>query len=142
MTAVSAPPPGTEERNGSREHPAEPRRIRVLIVAAYASARAALHAQLADAADITILGEVPDSAEMERLLPEVRPDVVLFDYTDSDTARLPAVLADGNAGLVVLGDADEDFRQIATASLPGWAFLLREAEGEEIEAAIRAVAAG
>src|SRR5205823_1424367 len=34
------------------------------------------------------------------------------------------------------------FPQIAASSLPGWAFVLREAESEEIEAAVRAVAAG
>src|SRR5438132_12446655 len=118
MPAISTPPPGTEEGISVREPAEEPRRIRLLIVSAYASVRAGLHALLADAADIVIVGEALGSEELERLLPEVRPDVILFDVNDADAARLPDVLAGGDAGLVVLGDTEEDFPQIAASSLP------------------------
>lgn len=116
--------------------------IRILIVAAYASVRAGLHVLLAEAEDITIVGEASGSAELERLLPEARPDVVLADDNAADSARLLDVQADGEIGLVVLGDSRTDYRRLADGSLPGWAYLRKEADGAEMIAAARAVAAG
>jgi DNA-binding NarL/FixJ family response regulator len=116
--------------------------IRVLIVAAYASVRAGLHALLADAGDCAVIGEVSGSAELERLLPEARPDVVLFDANESDGARVLEVLSEGEAGLVMLGDRRDAPPWLAAGELPGWAYLLKEADVEEITSAVRAVAAG
>ena len=58
--------------------------IRVLIVAAYASVRAGLEALLADAEDCAIVGAVSGSDELERILLDAPPDVVLFDDNESD----------------------------------------------------------
>jgi DNA-binding NarL/FixJ family response regulator len=120
----------------------ERRVIRVLIVAAYTSVRAGLQVLLADAEDCAIQGEARGSAELERLLPELRPDVVLLDDNEDDRARLLDVMSGGETGLVMLGDSRGVFRLLANASLPGWAYLLREADGPEIQAAVRAVDAG
>src|SRR5438045_2678574 len=109
-------PPLDAEGQSMRERAGERRRIRLLIVAAYASVRAGLHSLLADAADITIIGEVLSGDDLERLPPETRPDVVLFDVNEADAARLPTFPANGDTGLVVLGDTPEDFREIAVAS--------------------------
>ena len=116
--------------------------IRVLIVAAYASVRAGLHSLLAGAADIEIVAEASGSAEAERLLPEAKPDVVLADDLPDDRARLLSLLADGEAALVLLGEARDGFRALTDMPLPGWAYLLKEADGTEIAGAIRAAAVG
>lgn len=116
--------------------------IRVLIVAAYASVRAGLHGLLAEASDIEVIAEASGSAEAERLLPEVRPDVVLADDLVDDRARLLVVLRDGDAALVLLSAARDGFRALAAAQTPGWGCLLPEADGAEIAAAVRAAAAG
>jgi len=116
--------------------------IRVLIVAAYASVRAGLHSLLAGADDMEIVAEASGSAEGERLLPESRPDVVLADDLPEDRTRLLALLAEGDAALVLLGEARDGFRALAGAPLPGWAFLLKDAGGAEIAGAVRAASAG
>jgi len=122
--------------------------IRVLIVAAYASVRAGLHALLADAEDVAIVGAISGSDELEPLLADDPPDVVLFDDNEADGARVLEVMSGSEAGLVMLGDDRRDYRRLAGLSLHGWpylhgwAYLLKEADGLEIAGAVRAVAAG
>jgi DNA-binding NarL/FixJ family response regulator len=122
--------------------------IRVLIVAAYAAVRAGLHALLADAEDLAVIGAVSGSAELERILTEAQPDVVLLDDTDGDGPRVVELLSgsriptDGGCGLVLLGDQRDGYERLARSALPGWAYLLKEADGQEIAGAVRAVAAG
>lgn len=116
--------------------------IRVLIVAAYASVRAGLHALLADAEDIAIVGAISGSDELECLLTDDPPDVVLFDDNEGDGARVLEVVCGSEAGLVMLGDNRRAYLTLAGRSLHGWAYLLKEADGAEIAGAVRAVAAG
>jgi DNA-binding NarL/FixJ family response regulator len=116
--------------------------IRVLIVAPYASVRAHLHALLADAEGCALIGTVSGSAELELLLPETRPDVVLVSDDPGDGARVLELLSGSEVALVMLGSEAGVDPALAAASLPGWACLLKEADGEEIAAAVRAVAAG
>ena len=116
--------------------------IRVLIVAAYASVRAGLDSLLAGAGDIEVVAKASGSADAERLLPDARPDVVLADDLPDDRARLLALVADGDAALVLLGEARDGFRALADAPLPGWGYLLKEADGVEIAGAVRAATAG
>src|SRR5262249_16262851 len=108
--------------------------IRVLIVAAYAAVRAGLRALLEEAGGLVIVDGVSGSAELERVLPEARPDVVLFDDAGGDRARVLETLAGGEVGLVLLGIEREGYRALAGAPLRGWAYLLKEAEGAEIAA--------
>lgn len=118
--------------------------IRVLIVAAYASARAGLHALLGAAeeeSELVVLSEVASADALARALPGSRPDVVLFQNEgESDIARVRDVLQGGEAGLVVLGG--DTIAPLVGAPLAGWAVLRRDADAPEIVAAIRAVAAG
>jgi two-component system, NarL family, response regulator NreC len=116
--------------------------IRIVVVAAYASVRAGLQVLLGDAEECVVSGEARGSAELERLLPELRPNVVLFDDNEDDRARLLDVISGGETGLVMLGDSRGGYRLLANAALPGWAYLLREADGPAIQGAVRAVAAG
>jgi DNA-binding NarL/FixJ family response regulator len=116
--------------------------IRVLIVAAYASVRAGLHALLADAEDLAMAGAVSGSEELERILVESPPDVVLFDDNPGEGARVLETLSGSEAGFVMLGDSRSGYLQLAGRSLRGWAYLLKEADGVEIAGAVRAAAAG
>ena len=116
--------------------------IRVLIVAAYAAVRAGLRAILADEDGVAVVGEAAGGAELERLLPEVVPAVVLVDLDGGNDARILDLMAESAAGLVALGDGRAGYGPIARRPLPSWAYLLKEAEAEEIAAAVRAVAAG
>ena len=67
---------------------------------------------------------------------------MLADDLPDDRARLLALLAGGETGLVLLGEARDGFARLAAAPLPGWAYLLKEADGAEIAGAVRAAAAG
>ncbi|MFQ5813336.1 MAG: LuxR C-terminal-related transcriptional regulator [Anaerolineae bacterium] len=119
--------------------------IRILIAAAYASVRAGFQALLASADDLTIVGEASGSAELERLLPDVQPDVVLYDYHEEDAARLVEVLSrnETGLGLVMLGEGRGNYQMLIDCPLRGWAYLLEEtADGAAIVGAVRAVAAG
>ncbi len=120
----------------------ERRRIRVLIVAAYAAVRAGLHALLSEAEDLTLVGALSGSEELERALPACQPDVVVYDYQAGEGERLIEILAGRNTGLVLLGEERSAYRRLLPQPLRGWAYLLKEAEGGEIAGAIRAAAAG
>ena len=118
---------------------------RVLIVAPYASARAGLHALLADAPDLQVVGEVASPADMERVLAGAGAEVVLLQGEgEGDAARVAEALAGGDTGLVLLGgDTPGDYFVLAASSaLPAWGYLAREADGPALVQAVRAVAGG
>ena len=132
--------------------------IRVLIVAPYASVRAGLHALLDGADGLLVVGEAGGAADLERVLPQARPDVVLLDESSpADSARVREVLAaiggadeaeEEPVGLVSLaapadgGDTATPLAGLRAALEGGWAYLSKEADGQEIAAAVRAAAAG
>jgi two-component system, NarL family, nitrate/nitrite response regulator NarL len=116
--------------------------IRILIVAAYAAVRAGLQTLLAEEEGCTVIGAVSGSAELERVLPEARPDVVLLDDSVGEGTRMLEALAGSETGLVLLGEQRAGYQLLAGSSLPGWAYLLKEADRAEIAGAVRAVAAG
>jgi DNA-binding NarL/FixJ family response regulator len=129
---------------------------RVLIVAGYASLRAGLHDLLLGAQGMCVLGETGAAGgeAFLRLVQDVRPDVIVLDASDENA--LGAVLAaidapmpdrpirEDTPGLVVLSSVPlgDIPRLQAAPSLPGWACLLRDADGPQIVGAIRAVTEG
>ncbi len=125
----------------------------VVIVAAYPSVRAGLHALLrADGSPLLVLEEAESGAELAQLLADIRPDVVLLDTTGEERSAVARTLSglasakrSSEVGLLVLGDRPEDdLPRLASADgLTGFGYLLRsEADGAQIIAAIRAVADG
>ncbi|MBC8139561.1 MAG: response regulator transcription factor, partial [Fibrella sp.] len=125
----------------------------VVIVAAYPSVRAGLHALLrADGSPVLVLEEAESGAELAQLLADIRPDVVLLDTTGEEGSAVARTLSglasakrSSEVGLLVLGDCPEgDLPHLASADgLPGFGYLLRsEADGAQIITAIRAVADG
>ncbi len=117
---------------------------RILIVSAYTSVRMGLHVLLDRADDLTIVGAVQGAAELERVLPETRADVVLTqsDGDGGDLTRLLETLRGGETALVTMGDSHDEYRLLAASLLPGWGYLLKDSETVQIAAAVRAAAAG
>lgn len=126
--------------------------IRTLVVAGYASVRAGLHALLADASGIAVVGAVEGTGDsLVRLLPALRPSVLLLDTTGDSAAwdslgDFLALQADKTAlpvALVVVADcAERDLPRLFAARLPGWGYLGRDTDGAQIIAAVRAAAEG
>ena len=116
--------------------------IRTLIVAAYASVRAGLHALLSGAEDITVVGDATGSADLERLLPAARADVAVLDDSPDDRPAVLDLLADAGVGLVLLAERGDEYGTLARAGLPGWAYLLKDADGTQIAGAVRAASSG
>ncbi len=116
--------------------------IDVLIVAPYSSVRAGLRTLLAESADCRVVGEVGGSSDLARIFSEMSAAVVLCDYTPADGPEIVAAAAENGAALVLLGDGETGYRELAGSDLSGWAYLRKEADGEEIAGAVRAVAAG
>lgn len=118
--------------------------VRVLIVAAYASVRAGLHALLAEAEDIAVVADAGGSAELESLLTETACDAVLIDHAGPDGLRALDAAAGSDAAIVLLADdptmAGEWLLQ--EPAVRPYGLLPRDAEGSEIAATLRAVAAG
>ncbi len=114
----------------------------VLIVAAYSSVRAGLRTLLAEAEGFRVVGEVNGDDGLARALSESRPDVVVYDYSLPDGPDIVAAVADSGAALVLLGDGETGYRELAGSGLAGWGYLRKEAGGEEIAGAIRAAAVG
>lgn len=120
--------------------------MRVLIVAAYASVRAGLHALLARAADeveIEVVGEANSSGEVEASWPSSRPDLLLLDAgADAvDDALLLELATARGAAVVWLGEGG-DVTRLADSGVHAWACLSKDAGASELQAAIRAVEAG
>ena len=116
--------------------------MQIVIVAGWASARAGLRALLADADDVEIVGEANGGGELERLLIEAAPDVVLCDTTAAEAVRVVEILSGEGAALVLLGEDRSEYQTLADAILPGWAYLRKDADRIEILGAIRAAGAG
>jgi DNA-binding NarL/FixJ family response regulator len=114
----------------------------IIIVAAYATARAELQSLLEDQAGIAVVGSASGASELARHLAEGPVDAVLLEESEGDLADVLGVLSPTHTPLVALGDRENGIEELAAAGLRGWAYLLREAEAAEIAAAINAAAAG
>jgi DNA-binding NarL/FixJ family response regulator len=115
--------------------------IRVLIIAHYAALRAGLRALLDEADDIEIVADVSSAADARRRLENAPADAVILDAVSDDLTFVPT-LAELDCALVVLTDDAEAWRVLESQGLPGWGLLRREADGDEITAAIRAATSG
>lgn len=115
---------------------------RVIIVAAFPSARAELQEILEGQAGIAVVGTASGASDLERHIAEGPVDAVVFDHTEGETADVLATVARAGAALVVLGDPCQPIDELVAAGLAGWAYLLRDADAVEIAAALSAAAAG
>ena len=91
---------------------------------------------------IEIAGEISGSADLESAFQEGPVDPLLYDAEPTDAGEVIRLAGGRNAALVVLDSSPELVQQLGHAPLCGWALLPREAEREEILAALRAAASG
>lgn len=116
--------------------------IRVGITAVYPAVRAGLRAMLAAEERIEVVAEATDprdlSAEIDHGL-----EVVLIDLDrEGGWEGLESLLAPAAISVVLLGPAGADAHLPELLRDRPWAYLLREAGGEELARAIEAVAQG
>jgi DNA-binding NarL/FixJ family response regulator len=124
-----------------------PAPIRVAVVDDEALVRAGLAAILSTAADLMVVGEAADGAEVPPLLTRTRPDVLLMDVRMPRIDGLQAtrhVLATSPSPPRILMITTFEHDEYVYAALHAGAsgFLLKRSRPEEILSAVRVVAAG
>ena len=117
--------------------------IGVVVVAAYPSVRAGLHALIAGEPGIAVLATRADAGEEDGPDAPARPDALLVDVEPGRT-DLPARLARRfpEAAQVLLLDGPDSYRPPDGDAGQPWAALLKDAGADEITAALRAVMQG
>ena len=123
-----------------------PAPIRVLLVDDHAMVRRGMRDFLALHDDLEIVGEAADGAEAIERAAALRPDVVVMDLLMPGvdgidaTARIKA--ADPHVEIVAITSFIEEARIVAALEAGAAGFLLKDAEADELAAAIRAAASG
>jgi DNA-binding NarL/FixJ family response regulator len=123
-----------------------PAPIRVLLVDDHAMVRRGMRDFLALHDDLEIVGEAADGAEAIERAAALRPDVVVMDLLMPGvdgidaTARIKA--ADPDVEIVAITSFIEEARIVAALEAGAAGFLLKDAEADELAAAIRAAASG
>ena len=124
--------------------PATP--IRVLLVDDHAMVRRGMRDFLSLHDDLEIVGEAADGAAAIEQAAALRPDVVVMDLLMPGidgidaTARIKA--ADPDVEIVAITSFVEEARIVAALEAGASGFLLKDAEADELAAAIRAAASG
>ena len=120
--------------------------IRVLLVDDHAMVRRGMRDFLDLHDDLEVVGEAVDGAEAVERAAELRPDVVVMDLMMPNvdgieaTGRIKAELTD--VEVIALTSFIEEARVVAAIEAGASGFLLKDAEADELAAAIRAAAAG
>lgn len=117
--------------------------IRVLILSHSPAVRAGLRALLSTDEEITAVEDRPLSPEARGVGFSGTPDVVLIDSEGASSETLGELVEElPEAGAVLLGAADGPWEGwVDELRGRAWALLRRDADGREIAAAVRAVAA-
>jgi DNA-binding NarL/FixJ family response regulator len=120
--------------------------IRVLLVDDHAMVRRGMRDFLSLHDDLEIVGEAADGAAAIEQAAALRPDVVVMDLLMPGvdgidaTARIKA--ADPDVEIVAITSFVEEARIVAALEAGASGFLLKDAEADELAAAIRAAASG
>jgi DNA-binding NarL/FixJ family response regulator len=120
--------------------------IRVLLVDDHAMVRRGMRDFLDLHDDIEVIGEAVDGAEAVVRASELRPDIVVMDLMMPNldgieaTGRIKATLPE--VEVIALTSFIEEARVVAAIEAGASGFLLKDAEADELAAAIRAAAAG
>lgn len=120
--------------------------VRVMVVDDHAVLREGVRAVLDGAPGLCVVGEAAHGDEALELAPRLRPDVVVLDLKMPGTpavrtiARLRELLPDCRAVVFTTAAGSEDVRAVLEAGATG--FLLKDAPGFDLLAAVRAVARG
>lgn len=120
--------------------------IRVLLVDDHAMVRRGMRDFLALHDDLEIVGEAADGAAAIEVAAVLRPDVVVMDLLMPGvdgieaTARIKAAQPD--VEIVAITSFIEEARVVAALEAGASGFLLKDAEADELAAAIRSAASG
>ena len=101
---------------------------------------------LEEEGDIEVVGEVSTLAEATRLIPNLRPDVVVLDIdlpdgSGIDLCRDLAVLA-SSARALVLTSRDSEETIVAAMHAGAAGYLLKQVDGSSLLSAVRTIASG
>lgn len=125
---------------------AAPARIRVLLVDDHAMVRRGMRDFLGLHDDLEVVGEAVDGADAIEQAAALRPDIVVMDLMlpgiDGIEATAAIKAAHPSIEIVALTSFVEEARVIAAIEAGASGFLLKDAEADELAAAIRAAAAG
>jgi DNA-binding NarL/FixJ family response regulator len=120
--------------------------IRVLLVDDHAMVRRGMRDFLGLHEDIEIVGEAGDGAEAVERAIELGPDVVVMDLMMPGLDGIEATglikAARPDIEIIALTSFIEEARVVAAIEAGASGFLLKDAEADELAAAIRAAAAG
>lgn len=120
--------------------------IRLLVVDDHPVVRQGLVGMLEEAPDITVVGQASNGREAVEIFRQQQPDLTLMDLRMPEmdgVATITAICSEfHSARIVILStyDSDEDIYRGLRAGAKG--YLLKDAEPEELLAAIRAVCRG
>ena len=120
--------------------------IRVLLVDDHAMVRRGMRDFLSLHDDIDVVGEAGDGAAGVEAAKTLRPDIVVMDLMMPNldgieaTARIKAALPE--VEVIALTSFIEESRVVAAIEAGASGFLLKDAEADELAAAIRSAAAG
>ena len=120
--------------------------IRVLIADDHRVVRTGLEALLSAEDDMEVVGAAVDGAEAAAMATELAPDVVLMDLsmpgTDGVEATRQICASRPGTAIVVLTSFAERARVLDAVNAGAAGYLLKDAEPEEVFAAVRAAARG
>ncbi|WP_104129798.1 response regulator transcription factor [Cryobacterium sp. N21] len=120
--------------------------IRVLVADDHPIVRGGIVSLLAQADDISVVGEAADGTEAVRLALELRPDLVLMDLRmpgqSGAAATAQIVAATAGIRVLILTTYESDDQILGAIEAGASGYLLKAAPQEEIIAGVRSVAAG
>ena len=120
--------------------------IRILIADDHGIVRTGLRLLLDRIADIELTGEAADGREAVRLAAELQPDVVILDIgmplLNGLEAAAQIIRENPRAGVIFLSMYTDESYIVRALDAGGRGYLLKDNADEDIERAIRSVAAG
>lgn len=115
---------------------------RVLVVAPSSVVRAGLEAIVRGSPDLQVVGAVSTMAGVGHEMESRQPDVILIAPEGPATGSMPVAESEGHPAIVILSDDEDGAATLDALRYGARAVLPRDAQPEEIVAAVGAAAAG